>query len=234
MVYSNLKAPISVQYELTSRCNNNCEYCYNFWRSEDFLKNLPEELNEKEAERIIRKVGESEVFDFLFTGGGPLLRKKILFKLISVVLEYNMSVNLNSNLRLCTEEDAARFKEMRIGSIITTLSSYKQETHDLITRTKGSFKETIRGIKNVVNAKNKLAVNMVVTKKNKEYVYDTGKFLYEEFGITRFLATPISPPTAKDKLNIELTKKEIIKTLDDLIRLEEDLGLSTDVLEPIP
>jgi len=231
MVFSNLKAPISVQYELTSGCNNRCEYCYNYWRY--FGNFAVDELDKVSAERIVRKVGEAEVFDFLFTGGEPLLRKNILFELIPIAKEYNMSVSLNSNLRLCSKEDAKKMKEMGIGSIITSLPSCDPKLTDEITQIQGSFNEIIRGIEYVTEAGNKIAVNMVVTRKNENQVYDTGKFLYKNFGIDKFMATPINP-SCSNHTSFELDKSRLIRTLDDLLRLEGDFNISVDVLEPLP
>lgn len=233
MVFSNLRSPISVQYELTNACNNNCLYCYNFWRNSNNFFSI-NDLNRSEAEQVIRKVGEAEVFDFLFTGGEPLLKKSLLFHLIPIVKKYHMSISINSNLRLCTLEDAIKMKDLGVNSIISSLPSYNVKTTDMITRSEGSFYETTKGIKNALKAGHKIAVNMVVTKLNKNHVYDTGRFLYEVFGVERFMATPMSPSFSSEYLSLELNKSEIVSTLDDLVRLEEDIGISTDVLEPIP
>ena len=32
MRYRELSAPISIQFEITGACNNNCVHCYNHWR----------------------------------------------------------------------------------------------------------------------------------------------------------------------------------------------------------
>ena len=48
------------------------------------------------------------------------------------------------------------------------------------------------------------------------------------------MATPISPPSSSNHISLELDKSEILNTLDDLLRLEADFDITTDVLEPIP
>ncbi len=80
-----------------------------------------------------------------------------------------------------------------------------------------------------------LNVNMVVTQKNKNDVYKTGEFLYKNFGSIYFCATPINPSiNANYHKSLMLNKNEIVKTLEDLIALENDFEIKTDILEPVP
>jgi radical SAM protein with 4Fe4S-binding SPASM domain len=75
-------------------------------------------------------------------------------------------------------------------------------------------------------------MNMVVNKNNLEEVYQTGKYLFENFGINYFAATPMTVSPGKDLTDITLSREKYILTLDNLLKLEEDLGIRTDSLNP--
>jgi len=77
-----------------------------------------------------------------------------------------------------------------------------------------------------------ISINMVVNQLNKNQVYETGKFL-DSLGIRVFCATPASPCEYIPP-DMELTREEVVNTLDDLLRLREDLGMIIDVVEPLP
>jgi radical SAM protein with 4Fe4S-binding SPASM domain len=73
---------------------------------------------------------------------------------------------------------------------------------------------------------------MVVTPRNKNQIYSTGKMLIEQFGIQSFTATPAIPPfDAKNKTI--LTREEHIKLLDDLGELRDEYGTYTGSLHPV-
>ncbi len=33
-MYHELKSPVTVQLEITSKCNHRCVHCYNYWRAD--------------------------------------------------------------------------------------------------------------------------------------------------------------------------------------------------------
>lgn len=78
-----------------------------------------------------------------------------------------------------------------------------------------------------------LGVNQVVTRMNRGTVYSTGEFLHKTFGIRTFSATP-AIPVRESMLSETLTVSETREVATDLRRLEDDLGLKTDMLACVP
>ncbi len=228
-IYEELKAPVTAQLETTYKCTNRCNYCYNSWRGR---KNLPKTSLSKEDSFIIsKKLVEAEVFEVVLTGGEPLLRRDIVYPCANYLSSNNVDIGLNSNLVLLKEEDIQRIRDAGISRVFASLPSSDENLYNYITETK-AFKRVIKSIEEIVKNKLPLGINMVVTKTNKNQVYDVGKFLYEQ-GVKYFSATPASPCTFMPR-KLELNKEEVIHTLDDLLRIQEDFNLIVDVVEPIP
>ena len=82
--------PIGVQVELTGRCNLKCHHCYNssgdfgrFDVTDDGWLTFFEELNKKYSFPTVN-----------ITGGEPLLRKELLFKILRLFSKYNPSTRV--------------------------------------------------------------------------------------------------------------------------------------------
>ena len=61
----------TIDYHVTSRCNQECEYC---WGPQDFEET---EVDTKTAAAIVRKIAQSGAQRIVFTGGDPILRPDI-------------------------------------------------------------------------------------------------------------------------------------------------------------
>jgi MoaA/NifB/PqqE/SkfB family radical SAM enzyme len=79
---------------------------------------------------------------------------------------------------LLDEETADELKKNQLKSILTSLTSFDKETHDKITGRSGNFQKVIKGIQLALEKNIKVGVNMVLTKINKDHVYETGKFVH--------------------------------------------------------
>ena len=64
-----MKMPNSVCWNITSRCNDKCLFCYRDRESK--------ELNFDKQKKIIQKIAESGIRKVTFAGGEPLLVEKI-------------------------------------------------------------------------------------------------------------------------------------------------------------
>lgn len=234
-IYKTLSAPIDVQIEITTACNNNCIHCYNFWRGENPTKNFLEAiLNEEKFSQIIEELARNRVFWVTFTGGEPLLFKKLVLAGIKLANEKGMSTSVNTNLTTITSEDANRLKENGVITILTSLLSFDEKTHDSITQRRGSFKRTVRGIKACLDADLDVWVNMVVLPQNQDYIIETGKFV-KELGAKGFSATKAVPClSCSDFSSMEISRDDFKRSLEDLLRLEKEQNLEIDALTAYP
>ena len=235
-VYRTLSSPISIQIEITTECNNKCIYCYNFWRHK-YQKNYNEiYLTEYQIPRIIDELVKNGVFHVTITGGESLLRKNITLKLIQELIKTGIKCNLNSNLIALDKDFAQLLKNTGLKSILTSLSSYDPQTYNLISGRCNNFDKTIHGIKNAVDAGFMVSVNMVLTKFNKNHVYETAR-LAKNLGARGFTVTKASPAIGMDKeayRGLRVARTDLVHALDDLIQAHKDFHLDVDILECYP
>lgn len=70
--YIELEFPLTAQIEVTSNCNHGCIYCYNYWRNGTDIKY---ESNDELLLKAVSELGEGRVFEIVFTGGEPFLKR---------------------------------------------------------------------------------------------------------------------------------------------------------------
>lgn len=141
------------------KCNNYCKMCYN-----------PKLMQFNPSfEEIIKDIDNIKKSDEIYiTGGEPTLRKDLLkiIKHINVNLE-GSRVNLISNGRMFYYKDYAKmFKKVRINKIVTELHGSTSKIHDDITQVKGSFDQTLKGIKNIIDQGMNIEIRVIVNKIN--------------------------------------------------------------------
>ncbi|MCK4823207.1 radical SAM protein [bacterium] len=222
--------PRSAQLELTAQCNNKCIHCYNYWRSSG--KELPS-IQPDSLRLIIENLKINDINYLAITGGEPMLYPELFLEALNQATAEGISCWINSNLTLLTAEIAKKLKESK-AVVRTSVLSYDPVQHNRITCRKGSFEETIRGIKLLSEFNVSLHVNMVVMKLNVSQVYDTGQFI-NNLGITKFSATKVSPTLySKDYNKIKLDAEDIIAMLDSLMLLKQNYKMDVSTLTVIP
>lgn len=213
-MFRQLLAPISVQWELTSICNYNCVHCYNYWRdkavSDSNLQNVQDFFL---AELIVNQIIQNNVFQVTLTGGEPLVVLQKYFPILLKLHDSGVGININTNLSLLDDNHILMLKEIGVKSILTSLMSFDEEMHDFISDTPGAFKKSCDGIRKAVDSGFRVAVNMVVSKKNLEHVIKTGQ-LVKRLGASVFCATKASKPLScvdfgEYQLSIEDLKKNV-------------------------
>ena len=237
-LYKTLSAPLDVQVEVTTLCNEACVHCYNFWRGGKFKEqpiNFSDStLNTRDMAKVIRQLVDNQVFRVTFTGGEPFLFNKTVIDGVRSVKQGGLDCSLNSNLTTVTQRNAEALKEAGLDSILTSFHSFDEETHDTITQRKGSFKRTLRGIKICQDAGLDVGANMVVMKINQEQVFETGR-LVQELGINSFSATKAVPCLGGNNFpEIGIDKKAFKKMIADLNLLERTFGMNVDTLMAYP
>ncbi len=141
-------------------CNNNCLFCHR-----GGLRGKGKKFSLQEEVKRAKKMGVAAVE---LSGGEPTIKKNI----INIITEINgqgMSVGIISNGRMFSYKDFfEKIIKLNVDFFFISLHSHDYHKHDFLTRTKGSWEQTIRGIENIANHKSKpqLIVNCVVVSEN--------------------------------------------------------------------
>lgn len=222
--------PPFLQWEVTSECNHNCIHCYNYWR-----KN--KETNNDVADHlsIAKKIVERHPISVVITGGEPLLVFNSIKSSLMLLKDNGIALSINTNAVLVTDEIAKFLAEMDISTFVS-LPCSKPGICDEITNVSGSLKRIEKGIKTLLSHNVRVTVNMVVSKKNLNYIYDTAKYAKEVLGISKFFASRVSKPINSDKeFDKELlNKNEVTYIYKELIRISKELEMQTDTATPMP
>ena len=174
--------PLSVQFELTYRCNNRCIFCYN---GETNRKLRP--VDTAQAKRILEDLASSGVLSVNFNGGEPLTRSDF-FELASYAKSLGLDIHLNSNVTLVRNQETAEKIAVFFPAICTSLLSADPALHDHLSGREGAFDEVIQGIKLLQQAGVYVAVNIMLSRKNASGLRQTLELL-RHLGIKTVLIT---------------------------------------------
>jgi radical SAM protein with 4Fe4S-binding SPASM domain len=174
-----LSAPIRVDLALTFRCQNNCSHCYAGGPHET------PELTTEQWKEVIDRLHRIGVFILTFTGGEPTLRED-LPELLLYGQDKGLVTGLITNGRKLKDKSYVETLEKTgLDFIQVTLESHKPKIHDQMTATKGSWNETVAGIKNVIPTQIYATTNTTLSRHNAPDFLETIDFL-KELGVAAF------------------------------------------------
>ena len=174
-----VSAPMRMDLALTFTCQNNCVHCYAGG------PHKTDELTTEQWKKVIDRLHEIGVFIVTFTGGEPTLRED-LPDLLQYAQNKGIVTGLVTNGRRLKDKNYVKTLEKTgLDFVQVTLESYRSEVHDQMTGAKGSWKETIAGIKNVIPTKIYATTNTTLSKHNAEDFLETVNFI-KQLGIAGF------------------------------------------------
>ena len=164
-------APYRMDLAVTYRCNNDCAHCYNARE-----RNFPE-LTTGDWKKIIDQLWALGVPHIVFTGGEATLRDD-LPELIRHAESNGQITGLNTNARrLADEKYIQQLVDAGLDHVQITVESCDEQIHDEMMQTKGAFKQTIQGLKNVLATKLYMMTNTTMLRTNVHKIPDTLDFL---------------------------------------------------------
>lgn len=151
-------------------CNQKCINCYAAGQGEAEV----EELSTEEWKAIIDKCRKAYIPQITFTGGEPTMRNDLV-----ELVEYSQwfVTRLNTNGILLSKKLCKQLYEASLDSVQITLYSSDLAKHEVLTGSCSSFKQTVEGIKNALEAGLNVSINTPLCKGNSEYV-KTLEFLH--------------------------------------------------------
>ena len=164
--FSEDKKPVVV-WNCTRRCQLKCVHCYADAADKDF----PDELNHEEGRALLEDLAAFGIPVVLFSGGEPLMRPD-LFELAAYARELGMRAVLSTNGALIDEDTARRIKEIGFSYVGISLDGL-EAVHDKVRGVRGSFAESLRGIRNCRNLDIRVGLRYTVHKLNIDELPDT-------------------------------------------------------------
>ena len=223
--YLKIKSPLAIQFELTSGCNQRCIFCYNVWKGLCSKQNSVTLSKEKQLE-VIDRIIENEIFDIIFSGGEPLLISW-LEDLIKKCSNAKMYTTLITNGNLMTISRAKSLKNAGLNDMQISVHHFNLEINDKLTKTSGSFKKSVEGIKNALKifGKEGVNINMVALPETYKDVYEMAKFLHS-IGVGSFsVGSPSASGEMKKDKNLVINKKMFLDIYYQLRKAKKDFGI---------
>ncbi|MFH1956066.1 MAG: radical SAM protein [Patescibacteria group bacterium] len=194
--------------EVCYTCNENCIHCC-------LSNHAKYGMTLKQYECLFDQLVEAGVFFIILTGGEPFTRHDFM-KIVEAARKRRLSVTIFTNGTLLTENDIKWLKKLYVQEIHISIYSADPETHDNITRIRGSFQRSVENIKRLTNGGVSVKIKcplMNTTVSGKDRI----KKLAQNLGVKIQFTIVI---TAKDNgdnstLKFRLTKDQLKEVLID-------------------
>jgi radical SAM protein with 4Fe4S-binding SPASM domain len=155
---ASLCVPLSVQLDLTYRCNQRCVHCY-------VERDDHGEMTTAEFKDILGQLAEAGAL-FLSLSGGEVLLREDFFEILEHARALLFNVRLKTNGTLLRERDAKRLHDLGVEQVQVSIYSHRPEAHDGITRIPGSLERSVQGIRLLKSQGLKVAVSDVLMRQN--------------------------------------------------------------------
>jgi len=191
-----LGIPISVQVDLTYRCNERCVHCY-------LDHDDHGEMTTAEIKHLLEELAEAGVFILTFSGGEIFLRKDFFELLTYARRTLQFCVKLKTNALMIREREAALLRELGVESIQVSIYSHRPEVHDAITLVPGSLKRSLAAIRFLKSQGLRVIMANVLMVQNMAD-YPAVRALAEEMGVECTMDPTITPMMDGDRGVLDL------------------------------
>jgi radical SAM protein with 4Fe4S-binding SPASM domain len=222
-----LNIPLSVQLDLTYRCNERCVHCY-------LDHDDHGEMTTAEIKDLLDQMADAGVF-YLTVSGGEIMMRRDFFEILEHARLRTFSIKLKTNGVLIREKEAKRLRALGVESIQISIYSHRAEVHDAITKMPGSFRQSIDAVRLLRKEGLKVTfANVLMTQNAGDY--RGVKALAAELGAKFTLDPTITPMMDGDRsilaLNVDRsTLQEVFRNGDLVGNVEEFCAPPTNVDE---
>lgn len=158
-------------------CNNNCVFCMEDDREGRYVTNSA--TTDEVVQFILEKNRGCE--EVCFTSGEPTIHPKLSLWAHWARQRGVRRVSVMTNGRaLAYEQYARKLVAAGINRFYVSIHGHNEKLHDGLTRTPGSFVQTVAGIRNVARLKHRgveLLTSTVITRRNLQFMGDIYRFL---------------------------------------------------------
>lgn len=177
-----------IDLEITKECNLDCVHC-----SARSQKNVTsEELSLDEIEDLLNEARSLGLKQVGLTGGEPFLSKEKLEKVMDFCTNsLNVPVHIHTNGMRINKADSKRISHI-VDEVTIALYGTNAQTHDSITRRKGSMESTWKGLQRLIDAGANVSVYIVPMKSNAHEIIPLVRMVSKK-GIKKIRFLSLSP-----------------------------------------
>lgn len=187
-VMGKLTGPVTVSFDITTRCNLKCVHCYN----NSGVNDGSDDISDDEVLCIAQQVAELHPYNVCLCGGETLCRKNIL-KIMDVLKNNVGKISMVSNGFALTKDMALKLKKHGLNHIQISLDGAKRWQHDSFRGVGGAFQNAIAAIGYLKEIGiDKIATSLVPNKLNYRDMEAYMKKCYE-MGIDTVRMMPFIP-----------------------------------------
>ncbi len=132
----NLKGPRYITIDITNKCNLNCIGC---WTFSPLLKNqkpkkswFKEELSYNKIEKLINELSNLGTEEVRITGGGEPFLHKDIFKIIKLIKDKGMKLDITTNFTLLNQEKINKLVNFGVDNLTISLWAGDREIYDAV------------------------------------------------------------------------------------------------------
>ena len=230
-----LIAPIEVQVELTQVCNWRCRHCYNHWRPQGKTGMSRLSLSETDLFRIAEELSANQIPSITITGGEPFSRRDSVFILLKEMREAGIRASINTNLSLVREDDIRKLADEYgdVPILFSMLAADAMEHERLAGVPPGTHARVVANAEFAIQKGLRVSLNMVLMRENLHALEDAIR-LAKNIGIRTFCATKALPNAHAPDSAFLLTSEEVRWSLAELMRIEKQFDMPTDILGCYP
>ena len=223
----------SLALELTPRCNQQCVYCYNSWRSNP--AGATAELPVAEICRLVdRVVAQAELGHLTLTGGEPFVRRD-LFRVIDHINGRGLPVVLISNGGLIDERAAKMLSTREVRYVQVTFAGPDADLHDAHCGPH-SFERAAGGVASLVAAGIAVGGSFLCTRRNFAMTEATLDWMYQHGVRSHFAFNRFNPSGCGAGHLAELlpTRTDVLSALKQAEQFAASHDLKIHCTMPIP
>jgi len=200
--------PLSVQFDLTYRCNERCVHCY-------LDHDDHGELTTAEVKDVLDQLAGAGTLFLIFSGGELLLRKDF-FELLAYARQRGFDVKLKTNAILLGEREADRIRDLGVRQVQISIYSHRSEVHDAITKVPGSLQRSLAAIRFLRGRGLHVLIANVLMRQNAGD-YPHVRRLAEEMGVECTIDPTITPKMDGDTsiLDLRLSAPQMLRVFTD-------------------
>jgi radical SAM protein with 4Fe4S-binding SPASM domain len=196
--------PLSMQWDLTWRCDHKCVHCYLTDRHQD-------ELSLTEGIQLLDQLAEAGTMMLLLSGGDLFLRRDAL-DLIKAARERAFDVKINTHGNHIDEALAIELGQLKLSQVSLSVYSTLASEHEAITLIPGSHQKTLNAAQLLIAQGLKVNFKTPLMEHNR-YGWQGVGALAQRLGAKWELDAHISPDDQNDfglcKIGIDPTEKMI-------------------------